>query len=180
MSSQRKQPRVVVTGNAFSEPLRVWTSCNAQVTVVKVEPTQATLDITPAADAPLGSFGLWLATAEGPTDPITLLIDDLPGRVDNGDNHLLEKAQAIETLCVVDGISDGGQSDFYQFHALAGQRIAMEIHAQRIGSTMDAVMRLLDSAGKTIQVVDDAAICPRRSIRAYVLCRRRLHFGSVR
>ncbi len=60
-----KTTRIVLTGTAFSEPLRVWTSCDAKIAVVKVEPTQATLDVTPPADAPLGSFGLWLATAEG-------------------------------------------------------------------------------------------------------------------
>ncbi len=78
---------------------------------------------------------------------------------DNGDNHSLEKAQSIDTLCAVDGTSDGSLSDF-RFHALAGQRIAIEIQAQRIGSTMDAVLRLLDASGKPIKTIDDEAVCP--------------------
>ena len=155
-----KTTRVVLTGTAFSAPLRVWTSCEAQVAVVSVEPTQATLDITPVAGVSLGSMGLWIATAEGPTDPINMLIDDLPSVVDNAANHQREQAQAINPLCGVDGTSDGPQSDFYRIHALAGQRIAFEVHAQRLGSAMDPVVRLLDAAGKPVLLIDDEEGCP--------------------
>ena len=150
-----KTTRVVLSGTAFSAPLRVWTSCEAQVAVVSVEPTQATLDITPAAGVNLGSVGLWVATAEGPTDAITLLVDDLPSVVDNGANHQREKAQEITALCGVDGTSDGPLSDFYRFHASANQRVAFEVQAQRIGSAMDTVVRLLDASGKQLLLVDD-------------------------
>ncbi len=155
-----KTTRVVLTGTAFSAPLRVWTSCEAQVAVVSVEPTQATLDITPAAGASLGPIGLWVATAEGPTDSINMLIDDLPSIVDNAANHQREQAQAIVPMCGVDGTSDGPLSDFYRFHAQAGQRIAFEVHAQRIGSTMDPVLRLLDATGKQVWMIDDEDGCP--------------------
>ena len=150
-----KTTRVILSGTGFSAPLRVWTSCEAQVGVVSVEPTQATLDITPSATATLGSFGLWVAAASGPSDSIHLLIDDLPSVVDNGANHQREQAQEISPLCGIDGTSDGPQSDFYRFHATAGQRIAVEVLAQRIGSTMDPVMRLIDSAGQQLLLVDD-------------------------
>lgn len=150
-----KTTRVVLAGTAFSAPLRVWTSCDAQVAVVSVEPTQAVLDITPAAGSNLGSMGLWVATGEGPTDPINMLIDDLSSVVDNAANHQREQAQVINPMCGVDGTSDGPLSDFYRFHAQAGQRIACEVHAQRIGSAMDPVVRLLDSAGKPVLLFDD-------------------------
>ena len=150
-----KTTRVTLTGTGFTSPLRVWTSCEARVTVASVEPTQATLDITPSAGVRLGSIGLWVATAEGPTDAIHLLVDDLPSVADNGANHQREQAQEISTLCGVDGTSDGPLSDFYRFHATAGQRIAFEVHAQRIASAMDPVMRLLDASGKQLVLVDD-------------------------
>ncbi len=136
--------RIILNGTAFSAPLRVWTSCEAQVAVVSVEATQATLDITPPAGVRLGSVGLWVASAEGPTDAISMLVDDLPSVVDNAANHQREQAQAINPMCGVDGNSDGPLSDFYRFHAQAGQRIAFEVHAQRLGSSMDPVLRLID------------------------------------
>jgi len=150
-----KTTRIVLTGTGFSAPVRVWTSCEAQVTVVSVEANQATIDVTPAAGVTLGSIGLWVATAEGPTDAIHLLVDDLPSVSDSGKNHQREQAQEIVSLCGVDGTSDGPLSDFYRLHAQAGERIAFEMHAQRLGSTMDSVMRLLDSAGKQLALTDD-------------------------
>ena len=155
-----KTTRVVLSGTAFSTPLRVWTSCSAQVAVVSVEATQATLDITPAAGVSLGSIGLWVATAEGPTDAVSMLVDDLPSVVDNAANHQREQAQVISPLCGVDGTCDGPLSDFYRIHAQAGQRIAFEVHAQRLGSAMDPVVRLLDAAGKPLLMIDDEEGCP--------------------
>ena len=155
-----KTTRVVLNGTAFSTPLRVWTSCSAQVAVVSVEATQATLDITPAADVSLGPVGLWVATAEGPTDAISMLVDDLASVVDNAANHQRVQAQVISALCGVDGTSDGPLSDFYRFHAQAGQRIAFEVQAQRLGSAMDPVVRLLDAAGKQLLTIDDDEGCP--------------------
>jgi Protein of unknown function (DUF1549)/Protein of unknown function (DUF1553) len=154
-----KVTRVVLTGQAFQAPLRVWTSCEAQIAVVSVDPTQATLDVTLPADAKLGSVGLWIATADGPTDPISMLVDDLASVADNGANHQKDQAQSITPSCAIDGTSDGPQSDFYRFHATANQRIAFEILAQRIGSTMDSVMRLLDANGNPILLADDDT-CP--------------------
>ena len=150
-----KTTRVVLSGTAFSAPLRVWTSCEAQVAVVSVEPTQATLDITPGAGVSPGSVGLWVATAEGPTDAISMLVDDLPSVVDNAANHQREQAQPINPMCGIDGTSDGPLSDFYRIHAQAGQRIAFEVHAHRLGSAMDPVVRLLDASGKPILLIDD-------------------------
>ncbi len=150
-----KTTRLVLAGTSFSAPLRVWTSCEAQVTVVSVEANQASIDVTPAAGVTVGSIGLWVATAEGPTDVLQLLVDDLPSVLDNGTNHQREQAQEIASLAGIDGTSDGPLSDFYRFHAQAGQRIAFEVHAQRLGSTMDPVMRLLDSAGKQLALTDD-------------------------
>jgi len=155
-----KTTRVVLSGTAFSTPLRVWTSCEAQVAVLSVEATQATLDITPAAGVSLGSVGLWVATAEGPTDALCMLVDELPSVVDNAANHQRDQAQTISPMCGVDGTSDGPLSDFYRFHAHAGQRIAFEVHAQRLGSNMDPVVRLLDTAGKPVLMIDDEEGCP--------------------
>ena len=109
-----KTTRVVLNGTAFSAPLRVWTSCPAKVAVVSVEPTQATLDITLEAGVNLGSIGLWVATAEGPTEAISMLVDDLPSLVDNAANHQREQAQLISPMCGVDGTCDGPLSDFYR------------------------------------------------------------------
>ena len=153
-----KTTRVVLSGAGFTAPLRVWTSCEAQVAVVSVEPTQATVDITTAATVALGSVGLWVATAEGPSDSIHLLVDDLPSVADNGANHQREQAQEIAALTAVDGTCDGPLSDFYRFHATAGQRIAFEVQSQRIGSAMDPVMRLLDSTGKQLVLADDEEV----------------------
>lgn len=156
-----KTTRVVVQGAGLVEPLRVWTSRSAQVTVARTDvpstPTQVTIDLTPAADSSLGPVGLWLGAADGPTDALTLLLDDLPTVVDNGSNHARDQAQAVPSLCGIDGTCDGPQSDFYRIHALAGEQVSFEVFAQRVGSKMDAVVKLYDAAGKWLFTADDDA-----------------------
>jgi len=55
----------------------------------------------------------------------------------------------------VHGTIDGSQRDYYAFEATKGQRVAVEVVASRLGSTMDPVVRLLDSQGNELAMGDD-------------------------
>ncbi|MEZ6113266.1 MAG: PPC domain-containing protein [Pirellulaceae bacterium] len=150
-----KTTQVVLHGDQFAQPLQVWTSFPAQVEIVSVEPKQATIKVTTAADVPIGPGGLLVANSTGNTEPIALVVDDLPSVADNGANHSPAAAQEIPALCAVDGVSNGASFDHYRFAAAAGQRIAVDVLARRIHSGFDPFVRLLDEAGNELLAVDD-------------------------
>ena len=113
--------------------------------VEKIEPTQATVALTLAEDAPLGPLSLWLTTSTGVIKPHTFFVDDLDAVNDNGNNHSIETAQQLSTRSTVEGVCDASVSDFYRIHATAGERIAVEVHTQQLRSAMDPVLRLLNA-----------------------------------
>ena len=160
-----KTTRIVLQGKDLRDPMRFWTSRPAQIEVVTVEPTQATLDVKLEPNAALGPLGLWIATADGPSGAITLLVDDLPSIPDNGSNHQKEQAQLVPKSCGIDGTCDGPLSDFYRLHANANEQLTFEVFAQRLGSKMDVVVRLYDASGKQLMSADDDSNGPDNRFR---------------
>lgn len=142
-------------GNGFSEPLRIWTSFPSAVKILSVGSKRIEVSITVDERASLGDAGIAIATLEGACDPVLILVDDLPNVSDDCDNHSMDKALFIKTLCGIDGASDGSKADFYRFDAAAGQRIAMDCWASRLGSKFDPLIRMLDEKGNEILSVDD-------------------------
>jgi hypothetical protein len=112
--------------------------------------------ITLPADAPAGIGAVRVATAGGLSGPAFLMIDDLPVLPRESGRHLAQEPRSIPVLCAIDGASEPLASDFYRFRAKAGQRIAFEVVAQRAGSRMDPLVRLLDTrGGRELAYVDD-------------------------
>lgn len=158
--SPASSTRIIVSGDKLSAPLRVWTSAPVDIAVVAVEPKQATLDITPQQELPLGPFGLWLATDDGLSGPLSLLVDELPSIEERSDNHAPITAQSLGMSAAIDAVGDGKLSDYFRFHADKGQEITFEILAEHIGSAFDPVVRLLDDDARELAAVDDEAISP--------------------
>lgn len=164
---------LTLSGQKLDDPLTVWTSFPAKVEVTPVaEPkpgqTTRTVKITLEAGVPVGVGGIGVATAEGASDVVLLAIDDLASVAESGANVSAAAAQELALPAAVDGASDGARSDFYKFNAQAGQRVAIEALAGRIGQPYDPVLRLFDPQGKEVALADDdAALGPDARI-AYV------------
>ncbi len=156
-----KTTQLIIHGTELNDSLRV--ICDDQFLhwkAEKIEPTQATIAITVPEDAPRGPFSIWLTTATGVVKPHLFYVDDLGAVVDNGSNHNRETAQPISTQSTIEGVCDLSFSDFYRFRANADERIAVEVHTQQLRSSMDPVVRLLNSAGETLLQVDDSSVGP--------------------
>jgi hypothetical protein len=152
---------LVLQGTDLSDALRVFASSSqVNASFEKIEPTQATVQITVPEDAPLGPLGLIFAGVNGPLMPHTILIDDLPAVLDNGNNHSRETAQQLEGAVSVEGVCDASQSDFYRLSVTAGQRLAFEIHTQQLASAMDPLLRITDTEGRQLGLADDDGIGP--------------------
>jgi len=157
-----KATEVTIHGAKLERPLQVWTSFPAEVELVapaneeeakKVDAVRC--KITPAAGVAVGVAGIAVGNKSAASGIYFFTIDDLPAVSDSGDNHSQEKAQLVELPAGVHGTIDGSQRDYYAFEATKGQRVAVEVVASRLGSTMDPVVRLLDSQGNELVMADD-------------------------
>ncbi len=146
-------------GDKLEGQLRIWCATPAHIEQITpgTDGKSVTFKITVDALAPVGVTGLVVANALGVSDPLMLMVDDMDSARDNGANHGVEDAQAITIPAAVDGRSDGVQADYYRFHARQGQRVSIEVVAQRMASSMDAVIRLLDAQYKEVMLADDDA-----------------------
>jgi hypothetical protein len=150
-----KTTRIQIVGQNLKSSLRLGATAPITASIVSVEPTQATIDITAPAELGNGPFGAWIATEDGPSEPFPILIDPQPSLPDNETNHSLSQAQQITLPCAIDGTADASLSDFYRIAMEAGTTLKLDVVAERIGSTMDARLRIYDATGKVLFRADD-------------------------
>ena len=151
-----KTTTVTLYGGKLSGPIKVWTSFAAKVAVTPSKNAAAvTCKITVPANTPVGIGGIVVATAAGASDPLMMMIDDLPSVADNGKNHSPEAAQMIAFPSAIDGLANGTRSDHYKFKGKKGQRVSVEVVSVRLGTTFDGVLFLKDSKGRELAYSDD-------------------------
>jgi hypothetical protein len=153
--------RIAVAGKELTAPLRAHASDpRVKVTVSSIQPQEAILEVTIPDDVPLGPMPFFLASTTGPLRTWNVLVDDLPILSEGNSNHDRKQPLPVPTLAAISGKSDGKQSDFFQFAVAAGQRVAFEALTQDLRSSMDPMMRLYDSQGRLLKMVDDDHVGP--------------------
>ncbi len=135
----------------------VWTSFPAKAVIdTNVNNSEKiVLALTLAKEVPAGIGAVQLATTNGVSNLHLVLVDDLPGVAENGTNKTMASAQELKLPVAVDGNSEELSFDYYAFKAKKGQRVSIEVVANRLGSPLDPVVRLLDEAGKELAYCDD-------------------------
>jgi hypothetical protein len=82
-------------------------------------------------------------------------VDTLPEFLEQEPNDA-DAAQRIILPVIVNGRIDApGDGDVFQFEAAAGQTLIAEVQARRLGSPLDAVLKLTDRGGKVLASNDD-------------------------
>jgi hypothetical protein len=82
--------------------------------------------------------------------------DTRPGLLEKEPNNSPESAQLITLPVMIDGrIDKPGDRDVFRFEGRAGDRIVAEVHARRLESPVDSVLRLTDAAGRPMAFNDD-------------------------
>jgi len=122
------------------------------------------LKISVAAEALLGVREFRLASSLGISTLGQLLIVSDPVLLETSENNTIEKAQAIQTPCVVSGrIELAEDVDHFKFAAKTGQTFTFEIICARIQDKIhdlqkhsDPMLVLLDSTGREVASSDDA------------------------
>ncbi len=156
-------PGKTTTVTFFGENLRgateLWTSFPAKaaltMTTNSSESGKATFQIAVPGDVPVGIGAVRLVTTNGVSSLLLFMVDDLPSADSNGTNNTIAAAQVIQGPIAVDGACDEISFDYYKFAARKGERVSVDVVANRLGSSLDPVVRVLDNAGRELAYCDD-------------------------
>lgn len=153
---------VTLFGSDLTNPTAVW---NSLPTGSKVElskdiakngesKTQVTYRVTTPKEAPVGAYAVRLATAGGASNVKVLLVDDCP-TLPMAANTTIATAQELQLPVAIEGACTAEAYHYFKFRGEAGQRVAIDVWAKRIGSLLDPVVRVLDAQGKDLAFGDD-------------------------
>ncbi len=160
--SPGKAVEITIRGKNLQDVRSLWTSFAARCEFVTADDEvskkgeQLVCRVTVPRGEQVGIGAMRVVTGEGVSNPVLVMLDDLPTVAEAPDNHTAEQAQAITWPIAVDGQCDPVQEDFFRFHASAGQHLSFEVVSQRLGSALDPVLRLLTVDDKEIVRIDDA------------------------
>ena len=155
-----KTTEVVIEGQRLAGVTGLWTTFESKISIVeagKREESRLRLRIDIPEKTPVGIGAIRAAGPGGLSNLELFLIDDLPASTPGAKNTSAENAAAIEPPCAIDSRTTTDHRDYYSFRARAGQRLSFEVMAQRIGSRLDPILRILDSAGREVAFSDDSA-----------------------
>lgn len=152
---------LTLTGAKLDDPITIWTSFPAKFYILsdpaapKKDRAKVECKVVLDASVPVGIGGILVATPEGVSDPLLVVVDDLPSVPDAGTGRSLATAQEVTLPVAIDGAAAAAGSCFYKFTAKAGQRVSVEVLARRLGSPLDPVLWLRDASGREIVMADD-------------------------
>ncbi len=106
----------------------------------------------PASTLRLETFPLRAARA---INRLRLAVGEWPEIAEREPNDDPAGAQAVSVPVTINGKiaghADGPDRDFFRFSARKGQRLVLEVMAQRLGSPLDSVIEVLDGQGRPIE-----------------------------
>jgi hypothetical protein len=87
---------------------------------------------------------------------VPFAVDTLPECLEKEPNNSIAAAQAVTLPIIVNGrIDKPGDWDVFRFKGRAGDTIVAEVHARRLDSPLDSVLKLTDASGKQLACNDD-------------------------
>lgn len=151
--------RVTLEGTEIDQPVAVWSSLSdpyLQARHVGFDPQgNPTFDIEVADNAPLGFFGLRLATIDGLSNVHLFLVDDCTSSVEQVSLSNSPSGQKVSLPIAVSGICRRTDVDRYSIDVEAGQRVTFEIVASRFGKNFDPLIIIRDRSGKLVKEADN-------------------------
>jgi hypothetical protein len=115
---------------------------------------QPTVAFTPP-DLPVGRHDLRLPLGDG-SNPVAMLVSDLPLVVEAGENNTFDKAQLVSVPCGINGrMESESDLDCFAFAAKKGEAFSFETIARRLQSSLDSQIRILNDKGQPLAANDD-------------------------
>ena len=147
---------VTLHGTSLGGATTLWTSFGARADKQTNDSKQAAYNLTLPSDTPTGIGAVWLATTNGVSNLLLLMVDELPTIVaDVKSLGTRETAQELQPPVAVEGACKAGRVELFKFTAKAGQSVSAEVVAARLGSKLDPQLRLLDATGRELAFADD-------------------------
>lgn len=152
-----KATEIVLVGDNLKEATQFWSSFAARVTksTAAVESDRVTFQVELEATVPHGIGAVRLVGSNGVSAYHLIMVDPIPSVSEGATNASVASAQALSLPVAVDGVCQEMKPDFYRFTARKGQRVCIEVVAQRLGSLLDPRVRLLDAKGRELFTVED-------------------------
>lgn len=150
--------RVEFTGTEVNVPIGVWTSLpDGMLKATRVQQPDAggksVLDIEVSGNAPLGIYGLRLATASGLSNVHLFAVDELPLIVRD---TAVSDAIPMPISLPVSVVANCRPSvvDRYSITVEKDQHVAFEVIGNRFGKDYDPLVQIRNSAGKIVAECD--------------------------
>ncbi len=151
--------RVVVHGSDVDRASQLWTSVGADVLRAKVvgDSTRelATFDVQVSANAPVGLFGLRLATDDGLSNPVIFAIDDFKCIAVSSLTTPSQGIPEVKLPLALAGTFRSAQIDRFAIDVQAGEEVSFECVSSRLGKDTDPLLRIRDAKGKLIVEYDN-------------------------
>lgn len=103
-----------------------------------------------------GTASICASSGDRISNKVPFRLDTLSDCLENEPNDDPEKAQEIKLPIIINGrINKPGDWDVFCFKGRSGDEIVAEVHARRLESSLDSMLRLTDKEGKQLAVNDD-------------------------
>ena len=124
----------------------------AQPGVFQVEPQPLpnVFLVSIASGTPLGIHEARAVGHYGVSDPRAFVVGQWPETNARGGNDTPEKAMVVTLQTTVNGRAEGSKAGFYRLELKVGQRVMLNLWAERIDSKMDATLSVCKANGETI------------------------------
>lgn len=122
----------------------------------KVGDQQAEFELVVPADFPAGNLDVVIVTPQGEARYALPVGGEMSAITEKEPNPGFKQSQAITVpQLVIGSIENPNDVDVFAIDTIAGQKIICEVHAQRLGSGLDALLTIYDSAGTIVATHDD-------------------------
>src|SRR5262249_37472717 len=149
-----KTTRLTLVGSELRGATGLWTSlAGKDIEARPVESSgddRACFDVRVDRDAPLGLYGLRLATRSGLSNVKVFQIDDRPAVTGRESSPRTAEPQRLGWPVAVMGRADAADVDRYSIDVEAGRRLTFEVVASRLGQDFDPVVTIKDARGRHI------------------------------
>jgi hypothetical protein len=157
--SRGKTTRLTLIGSELKGATSLWTSLAAkEVVATLIQPSgdeRACFDVRVDRDAPLGLYGLRVATRSGLSNVKLFLIDDLPAVTERESSPRAAVPQHLDWPVAVLGRAGAADVDRYSIDVAAGRHVTFEVIGSRLGQDFDPVVTIKDARGRQIAERDN-------------------------
>lgn len=108
-----------------------------------------------AGDVPPGTYEARAISRFGISNPRSFVVSNLTEENDSTGNNSAEKAVKLAPGTVVNGRIEAGQFDYFKLSLKKGERVVLEVQAQRIDSRLDPTIAVIGANGRELSRIRD-------------------------